>query len=194
MRACLVALLLLAAPHLATGALAHASLIGSDPRDGAVVMAAPGRVTLTFNEPVSALLLRVIVPDGQSRDLAGVAVDGNVLQVSLPPGLGRGTHLLSWRVVSADGHPVGGSLVFSIGEPSLAPQELARGQVPAGRDLDGAARALSRPAVRLRRGVSCGLYCPAASSGSLAPSAGDAAGDRMRRRGGLDRSAGRRCL
>jgi copper transport protein len=30
-------------------------------------------------------------------------------------------HLLSWRVTSADGHPVGGSLTFSIGQPTEAP-------------------------------------------------------------------------
>src|SRR5262249_9186758 len=35
--------------------------------------------------------------------------------------LQRGTHLLSWRVISADGHPVGGTLMFSIGAPSGQP-------------------------------------------------------------------------
>jgi copper transport protein len=35
--------------------------------------------------------------------------------------LQRGTHVLSWRVISADGHPVGGSLMFSIGAPSAQP-------------------------------------------------------------------------
>src|SRR5262245_59445087 len=35
--------------------------------------------------------------------------------------LQRGTHVLSWRVISADGHPVGGALMFAIGAPSGAP-------------------------------------------------------------------------
>ncbi len=30
-------------------------------------------------------------------------------------------HVLSWRVMSADGHPVGGALMFSIGAPSAQP-------------------------------------------------------------------------
>jgi copper transport protein len=34
--------------------------------------------------------------------------------------LKTGTHTLSWRVISADGHPVGGSIVFSIGRPSAS--------------------------------------------------------------------------
>ena len=34
----------------------------------------------------------------------------NTVVTVTPPALRRGTHVLSWRVVSADGHPVGGSL------------------------------------------------------------------------------------
>ena len=30
--------------------------------------------------------------------------------------------MLSWRVISADGHPVGGSLLFSVGAPSAQPR------------------------------------------------------------------------
>ena len=32
--------------------------------------------------------------------------------------LGAGTYVLVWRVVSADGHPVAGSLTFSVNRPS----------------------------------------------------------------------------
>src|SRR5690606_32624629 len=35
--------------------------------------------------------------------------------------LAHGTHLVSYRVVSTDGHPIGGSLLFSVGEASGAP-------------------------------------------------------------------------
>ncbi len=47
------------------------------------------------------------------------AVDAT-LTIAVPP-LPDGTHVLSWRVISADGHPVGGSLIFSIGAPSVQP-------------------------------------------------------------------------
>ena len=39
-----------------------------------------------------------------------------------PDGLGAGTHVLTWRVVSEDGHPVAGSTLFSIGAPSKGTQ------------------------------------------------------------------------
>jgi copper transport protein len=104
-----------------TGALAHASLASADPADGAMVAEAPSEVALTFSEIVSPLVLRLVAPDGASRDLEEVAFNGNTLRVALPGGLADGTHVFSWRVVSEDGHPVGGSVVFSIGAPSAMP-------------------------------------------------------------------------
>ena len=47
-----------------------------------------------------------------------------------------GTHVLVWRVVSEDGHPVGGSLVFSLGAPSAGGQPEA--DAPADRAVQAA--------------------------------------------------------
>lgn len=105
-------------------AQAHASLIGSEPADRAVVAQPPRSLTLTFNEPVSPLALRLVQPNGEIVELKDAQANGARLAVGLPGGLARGTHLLSWRVVSADGHPVGGALTFSIGEPSATPTAL----------------------------------------------------------------------
>lgn len=99
-------------------ALAHATLIRSEPVDGSVVASAPGRFTLTFSEPVSPLVLKLVGPGGTSHVLDDYQVEGEALVVATPETLGDGTHVLSWRVVSADGHPIGGSVVFSIGAPS----------------------------------------------------------------------------
>jgi len=103
------------------GARAHASLASTEPADGAVVATAPSGIALTFSEIVSPLVMRLVTPDGASRDLSDVAYSGNTLRVALPAGLADGTHVFSWRVVSEDGHPVGGSLIFSIGAPSAMP-------------------------------------------------------------------------
>lgn len=106
-------------------ASAHASLIRADPADGAVIAAWPGRLVLTFNEPVVPLALRLIRPDGDALPLDGAKASGNAVEIEAPRDLGEGTHVLSWRVVSADGHPVGGSVVFSIGAPGATPPMLA---------------------------------------------------------------------
>lgn len=114
-------LVLAASLLLLSGALAHAGLVASDPTDGSVLAAAPEALTLRFTEPVTPLVFTLVSPSGERRDLDGaLATDQQVTQ-ALPAELGRGTHLLSWRVVSADGHPVSGSLVFSVGEPGTRP-------------------------------------------------------------------------
>ncbi|AFL52434.1 copper transport protein [Sinorhizobium fredii] len=106
---------------LAVAAFAHASFVGSNPAGDAVVAEAPATFSLTFSEPVSPLSLRLVKPDGSSFGLERFVLRDRTLEIELPPSLVRGTHVLSWRVVSEDGHPVGGSVVFSIGAPSTTP-------------------------------------------------------------------------
>lgn len=80
----------------------------------------PAAVTLAFSEPVRPLVFRWFPPAGAAPvDAAGAAM-GESVAVPLPPEPAQGTWLLSWRVVSADGHPVGGSSAFSIGRASGA--------------------------------------------------------------------------
>ncbi len=114
----LVAFTWFGAGAAATGAAAHASLVMTSPAEGAVLQAAPQEFSLTFSEPVSPLSLNLIGPDGSKRALSGFTLKDKTLAITAPPALARGTHVLSWRVVSEDGHPVGGSVVFSSGEPS----------------------------------------------------------------------------
>lgn len=102
----------------AGAACAHASLTSTEPNEGAVLEATPHRYSLTFSEPVSPLSLRLVRPDGSSIPLDRFAVKDRIVEIEAPDKLGRGTHMLSWRVISEDGHPVGGSVMFSIGEAS----------------------------------------------------------------------------
>lgn len=119
--AALLALALSMLPALAVAAFAHASLVAAEPADGAMLQAAPTRLTLSFSEPVSPLAMTLIAPDGGRTALEDIVLRDTTLDIATPAGLGKGTHVLSWRVVSTDGHPVGGSVVFSIGAPSAAP-------------------------------------------------------------------------
>ena len=167
-----IVLALLAAALIRTEALAHATLIGSEPADRVVVAHPPAALKLTFNEPVSPLTLRLVGPDGDATDLTDIAAAGNALVVALPGTLARGTHLVSWRVISLDGHPVGGALTFSVGAPSIAPDA-----APAARPSEETNRSL-RAAVWLARlvlyiGLFCGVggafYAAWIASGPLAP-------------------------
>jgi copper transport protein len=100
---------------MSTNALAHASLVSTEPRDGSRVAQAPKNVELRFNEPVTPAVIRLIDAEGRVRDDAAVGALDETVSIALPEGLPPGTQVISYRVISADGHPVSGSMVFSIG-------------------------------------------------------------------------------
>ncbi|WP_042775709.1 copper resistance CopC/CopD family protein [Sinorhizobium fredii] len=112
----------------AVAAFAHASLVETSPVDNAVLTEAPATFAMTFSEPVSPLALRLVKPDGSSASLERFVLRDRRLDVDSPRDLAQGTHVLSWRVISEDGHPIGGSVVFSIGMPSATSPEAA-GQI-----------------------------------------------------------------
>ncbi len=121
-RAVMAALLLLAA---AMPAWPHAALVSAEPADGAVVATAPARFALTFSEPVSPLVLALVRPDGARTELHDYTLRDQTLDIAAPTGLAAGSHVLAWRVISEDGHPVGGSVVFSVGAPSATAPKVA---------------------------------------------------------------------
>ena len=103
----------------ATPAAAHAYLVSADPADGDVLDEAPEEVRLTFNEPVEVPSDGLRVLD-DAADAARVEVvddgDPSTLTGALPDGLSDGGYVISYRVISADGHPVSGVLTFTVGE------------------------------------------------------------------------------
>jgi copper transport protein len=112
-------LLLLAAP-----ASAHAVLISSDPPDGTRLNRSPSSVTLRFDEPVGLDpgYLRVVDATGQRVDTGPPShpnSDGAEIEVALRAGLGDGSYLASYRVISADSHPVSGSIRYVVGNGPL---------------------------------------------------------------------------
>jgi copper transport protein len=99
---------------------AHASLIEAAPADGAVLDQVPRFVRLRFNEPISPIMIKLIGSDGHARDDITFKAANEAIEVALPSDLRKGTNILSYRVISADGHPVGGTLLFSIGHLTQA--------------------------------------------------------------------------
>jgi copper transport protein len=105
-----------------SAAMAHAGLVSSDPVDGAVLKASPEALVLSFTEPVTPLVFTLLSADGARQDLTGAVATDDDVRIGLPTGLIRGTHLITWRAVSADGHPVSGTISFSVGAPGSVPQ------------------------------------------------------------------------
>jgi copper transport protein len=107
----------------AGAAQAHAVLQRTSPVDGSVVATAPRQVTLTFGEDVGVTSDDVQVYDDQLHRVdtghAGhITGHGDTVGVALRPGLPHGTYTVTWRVISADSHPVSGGFTFSVGAPS----------------------------------------------------------------------------
>lgn len=126
-RALIVALLwALAGWAGAAPAWAHATLEATSPERGAVVAKAPGQVVFRFDEPVDASLggVRVFdahgdrVDDGTTTHPGG---RGSEVAAGLRGGLADGSYTATYRVISADGHPVSGGFVFSIGRAGAGP-------------------------------------------------------------------------
>ena len=113
---CFVVVVATAAP-----AWAHAVLEGTRPENGAVfsVRSAPHSVSMHFGESVGVKLGAVRVYDDGGRLVDSGAPrhphgDGSTVQASLPK-LGAGTYVVTWRVISADTHPVEGAFTFQVG-------------------------------------------------------------------------------
>lgn len=121
----MLAALLLGGAFVLTGAQtasAHAELLSTTPEDGAALDQAPAEAVLTFNEPVQLI-------DGSIRLFPGdedpLTLDAHVNNTSvvapLPATLDDGAYALSYRVVSADGHPISGAITFTIGDAAENP-------------------------------------------------------------------------
>jgi len=114
---------LLAGP--ATPAAAHAGLVGVSPAQNSVVNQAPTQVVVTWTESVTPVTgkVHVIAPDGSRADTGDIRTTGTQLIIPLKPNGPKGTYLVSYRIISADSHPVGGAYTFSVGAPSTPPQD-----------------------------------------------------------------------
>lgn len=104
---------------LAGPASAHANLVSTDPAAGQVLEAPPEQITLTFDETVtlSADGAQLYDATGARIDAEARSVDG-VVTVRPAGEMADGTYVLTYRVISADSHPIAGSLSFSVGAPS----------------------------------------------------------------------------
>jgi len=115
LRAVLI-VLLMALAFSPRPALAHAVLIETKPAADALLDGAPDTILIRFNEPVQPVVFRVLDASGSpvADTEAARAIDQQV-ELPLAEGLPEGGYIVTWRVISADSHPVGGSFRFAVG-------------------------------------------------------------------------------
>ncbi|OUE20416.1 Copper resistance protein CopC [Clavibacter michiganensis] len=134
-------------PDGALSASAHDYLVSSSPAAGSTIDAPPSEVTLTFNDVILDLgtaggagagagagadpssasgaggssIVQVTGPDAQGTHFETGCATNAGRTVSVPVALGgSGQYTVTWRVVSADGHPVSDSIAFTYQAPAGA--------------------------------------------------------------------------
>lgn len=115
---------------LSAPAFAHNSLTSSNPADNATMDVGPQQIVLTFDQPVQEgedlNSVAVTGPDGKQWQGGPATVDSNVVSVPVRELGPEGDYTVGYRIVSADGHPVKGSLTFTLttaGDGTPAPAE-----------------------------------------------------------------------
>ena len=106
-----------------SAAQAHADFVSSNPSDGSVVQSFPSEISLTFSEELLTLddesvnTISLFGPDEIEISLSPAEVTGANLVTTVAgdaAALPAGKYRVSYRVVSADGHPVKGEISFEV--------------------------------------------------------------------------------
>ncbi len=98
-------------------AFAHAQLDGASPKANVKLVKAPTQIKLTFDDDLIELTdantIQVTNSKRQRVDLNNSKVLGNQITVGLKK-LVVGSYRVTYRVLSADGHPISASYSFSV--------------------------------------------------------------------------------
>jgi copper resistance protein C len=96
-------------------ATAHAELESTTPKQGSTVQRLPQQVTLTFSEPIRTPAFVEVSGPGSANVASGdVQVRDEVLTQQLGDATGGGAYSMAYRVTSADGHPISGTVRFTV--------------------------------------------------------------------------------
>lgn len=97
-------------------ASAHTELESASPANGSVVTASPRAAKLTFSEKVSpdAGGIGLRSSDGAKIPTGKAYRSADTVVVPIEATLSPGGYLLSYKVTSADGHPVAGTIAFRV--------------------------------------------------------------------------------
>jgi copper resistance protein C len=118
--AALVALLL-SFGLVAAPASAHDALVASTPADGETLTTVPTELTLSYSAEIAQIGADVVVTDPAGTVVSQpLTVAGTDVVVPLAADLAPGVYAVAWRVTSSDGHPIDGTLAFTLDVPAAA--------------------------------------------------------------------------
>jgi copper transport protein len=113
----------------AAPAAAHAELVTSSPKSDSTISTSPKLIQLTFTEDVEVSLgsIALFNEQGDRVDIGAprhAATSDRTIETEVPK-LDDGGYVVTWRVISADSHPVHGAFTFGVGQSAGGAQALA---------------------------------------------------------------------
>jgi copper transport protein len=109
----------------ATAASAHTSVVTTTPLYKSTLTEMPLQISIEFTDELMTIgdekvnTISITAPDQGELSLTSITLDKNLITANLPDvDFQDGTYLVSYRVVSADGHPVSGSYPLYLNAPS----------------------------------------------------------------------------
>ena len=154
---------------LVSPAAAHTELVNTTPANGAQLATPPTEVLLTFTEEVHLVDdgIRLIDHVGATVPTPDPAVNGDTVTWPMPADLSEGPYVVTWRVVSSDGHPVRGAFSFGVGTAAADVSGSGTGTGPADTSADGVATGSTAPwpvlAIRFAGYVAFALFAGVAA-------------------------------
>jgi methionine-rich copper-binding protein CopC len=107
-----------------TAAVAHASVLSSNPSEGQVITEMPKEISVTFSDELLVVAgkeintLKLNHSDGTSVPLQDATVTSNVLTAAVIAGENQpGLYQITYRAISTDGHEVSDLITFSLNTP-----------------------------------------------------------------------------
>jgi copper transport protein len=117
-----VALFFFFSPSVAFG---HTSVVSTTPIYTSTLAQMPTQVSITFTDDLMEIgekkvnTISITAPDNSEVKIAAITIEKNVIIAELPQDkFNDGTYVVTYRVVSADGHPVSGSYELYLNAPS----------------------------------------------------------------------------
>lgn len=96
---------------------AHARVVDVFPADGAILQRPPDRVVFRFSSGIESRSTRISLtsPSGSSSLLIEGSGEEPVKELSIPvPDQGRGSYVVRWEIVAADGDRLDGKVHFVV--------------------------------------------------------------------------------
>ena len=141
-------------------AWAHADLVSSTPADGAVLASVPREMVLGFSEDLLADTVVISVTDdtGMTVRVLSFTVEGPDVTISWPPGLPGRAFDVNYRVVSQDGHPISGTVSFTVDDAGASAVATTPAPAPASAETAQTAEpASTAPIAAIAAGLGVGI-------------------------------------